>query len=133
MYRSAKQRWGALVFLSNLLFFLLPGVLYAAEYTWSPASGTVGVGAEVNVKILVDPSAEKINAVEGTVQFDKDTLTVVKISKEGSAFSLWTADPTFSNTDGTIIFSGGSPTPLESKGTVVTVTFKGKTEGIAAL
>lgn len=122
-----------LVSLLGVCSFLLPGIALAAGYSWSPGTQTVGVGSEISAKILVDPGGQKINAVEGTIQFDKDLLSVSKISKDGSSFSLWTAEPSFSNTDGTIIFSGGSPTALETGGTVLTVTFKGKKEGSAVL
>lgn len=77
----------------------------------------------------MDPGSDSVNAADGTISFDPKTLSVVSISKDGSVFSLWTADPTFSNADGTINFSGGSPKAITAPGTVISVTFKALSQG----
>ncbi len=116
-----------------LALLLLPSMAAAAEMSFSPATGSYGAGKEFSIKVLVNPGVDSVNAADGAVSFDKDILSVSSVSKDGSAFSLWTADPTFSNTEGTINFSGGTPTAFSKSGTVVTIKFKGKKPGEAKL
>ncbi len=108
---------------------LVPLFANAAELYFSPATGSFGVGDEFSIKVSVDPKGENVNASDGTVTFDPALASVVSISKDGSVFSLWTADPTFSNSAGTMNFSGGTPSAFATKGTVATIKFKAKAEG----
>lgn len=113
-----------------LLALLMPvSFTHAAQLVFSPASGSFSAGSDFSIKVDIDPGADKVNAADGTIAFDKDAATVVSISKDASVFSLWTADPSFSNSDGTISFSGGSPAGFTSKGTVLTIKFKAKKAG----
>jgi len=105
----------------------------AATLYLSPASGSYNVGATLSVKVMVDGGGDAVNAVETELSFDKALLSVTNISKTGSAFSLWTTEPTFSNAQGTINFGGGSPTPFSAKSQLVTITFKALKEGSAAV
>lgn len=119
------------IFVLGLL--LLPGRSYAADLNFSPAAGSVAVGDTVSIKITLDPSGDSVNAADGTISFDSSMLAVSSITKDGSAFSLWTADPTYSNSAGTISFSGGTPTAFSSSKTILTIVFKGKAKGTAVL
>lgn len=114
-------------------FFALPFFSHAAELSFSPASGSHAVNAEFSVKVSLAPGGESVNAADGTVAFDRDLLSVSSISKDGSAFSLWTAEPAFSNSAGTVTFSGGTPTAFSNSATVITINFKGKKAGSAKL
>ena len=107
----------------------LPVFARAAELSFSPASGTFTTGKEFSVKVLVNPGVDSINAADGQISFDTSVLSVSSVSKDGSAFSLWTADPAFSNSAGTIDFSGGTPSAFSKSGTVLTIKFKGKKTG----
>jgi hypothetical protein len=111
----------------------MPVSAHAATITFNPASGAQTVGKTFTVKVLVDPGTESINASDGTVAFDAALLQVTNVSKDGSAFSLWTADPKFSNTDGIVEWSGGTPSAVSGKGTIVSITFKPKKAGTAAV
>lgn len=123
---------GALFVLLGLFaLFGVPAPVFAADLVLTPATITMPVDKEFSVAVTVDPAGEKINAADGNIIFDKDLLAVVNVSKEGSVFSLWTADPTYSNSDGTIVFSGGSPAGTNKKGTILTITFRGKDPGSA--
>ena len=114
----------------GVVLFALPLYSYAAELSLSPASGSYAVGKEFSIKVQVKPGGtESVNAADGSMTFDKDRFSVVKISKDPSQFSLWTSDPTFSNSAGTIEFSGGTPTAFANTGTAITITFKAKKEG----
>ncbi len=116
-----------------LIAFVVPQTVAAATISFSPASGSHGVGEEFSVRVQIIPSAgESVNAADGTITFDPATLSVSSISRDGSSFSLWTADPAFSNSAGTVTFSGGTPTAFSSSGTALTIKFRGKATGTGA-
>jgi hypothetical protein len=108
---------------------LFPIIAFSAELNFSPASGTYEVGKDFTVKVLVNPGVDSVNAADGALTYDTDILSISSITKDASVFSLWTADPTFSNTAGTANFSGGTPTAFSKSGTVITIKFRGKKEG----
>lgn len=99
---------------------------FAAEATLSlsPGDGSFNMGDTFSVKVMAESSGEAMNAAEVKLGFDKNVLQVVSVSKDGSAFSLWTVEPTFSNSEGTIEFGGGNPKPITSKVALVTISFK---------
>jgi hypothetical protein len=112
---------------------LVPLHAYAAEITFSPSTLTKGVQEEFTVKVSVNPGGAGINAADGTISFDPALLSVASINRDGSAFSLWTAEPSFSNSAGTVVFSGGTPTAFSSTGTVLNIRFKAKAPGTATV
>ncbi|HVZ24340.1 MAG TPA: cohesin domain-containing protein [Vicinamibacterales bacterium] len=116
-----------------LLALSSPALASAATLSLSPGTGSYAAGKQFTVKLTMDPGSDSVNAADGTVSFDPKVLSVVSVSKDASAFSLWTADPTFSNSDGTISFSGGSPKPISAPGTVLSITFKALSEGTGAV
>lgn len=119
-----------LIVLSILgVFSAFSGVAHAAEVAISPASGSYASGQSFTTTIQVNPQAKSVNAVEAQLSFDNTAFSVVSISKVGSVFSLWTTEPAFSNSAGTINFGGGSPTPFSAKSNLLTVTFKVLKEG----
>ncbi len=119
------------------LVFVIAGVFYcsadvfAAETSVTPATGTYAKGQTFTATVRVNPQGKNVNAVEATLTFDTSKLSVVSVSKTGSAFSLWTTEPTFSNTQGTIQFGGGSPTPFSAPSVLAVVTFRATNEGDA--
>ncbi len=125
-----------LVFISFCLV-LISGFLSevkgaGASLYLSPSSGTYEVGSNFSVKVKVNSNGQAINAAEATLTFNPAEISVVSISKTGSIFSLWTQEPTFSNSGGKIVFSGGTPTPFTgTSGTLITITFKAKISGSA--
>lgn len=117
-----------------LTFWLASAVYaYAADVLLSPASGSYNTGQTFTVTVQADPKGQSINAVEANLTFDTQVLSVVSVSKTGSAFSLWTTEPTFSNTAGTITFGGGSPSPFSARSNLLTVTFTAKAAGSGAV
>jgi hypothetical protein len=117
------------VFVFLGLLFAVSAHAQSASLLVSPPSGSFEKGKTFSVKIMAE-SDSNINAAEVDMTFDKDILAVASISKSGSAFSLWTTEPTFSNTKGTINFGGGSPSPFSGKKTLATVVFKAKNGGV---
>lgn len=118
-----------LFFLAAFFLFSSPLPLLAAGITFSPATATRGVGEEFSVTVRVSPDGQGVNAADGTISFDPAVLSVSSVSRDGSAFSLWTSDPVFSNSAGTITFSGGTPSAFTNTGTLLTIKFKGKAVG----
>jgi len=114
-----------------LSFFLLISTqnVFAAEVAVSPSTGTYTKGQSFTTTIQVNPQGKSVNAVEAKLTFDNTKFAVVSISKTGSAFSLWTTEPIFSNSAGTIEFGGGSPTPFSARSNLVSITFRTLAEG----
>lgn len=101
----------------------------AATLSLVPGTGVYSTGQTFTVSILVNTAGVAINAAEGSLSFKPNEIQVVSLSK-GSIFNLWTAEPSFSNSAGTITFSGGSPTGYKgSAGSILAVTFRAKAAG----
>ncbi|MFT7506920.1 MAG: hypothetical protein ACI92I_000056 [Acidimicrobiales bacterium] len=115
-----------------LLLAVICGVAsssYAATLSVSPGTGVYTAGQTFTARVVVNTSGKNINAAEGKLSFKPGELSVVRVTK-GSIFNLWTAEPSFSNSAGTISFSGGSPTGYTgSGGSVISVTFRTKGAG----
>lgn len=124
-----------LFYIGFVLFWLLFACNVSAQSATllvSPTSGTFEKDKTFSVKIMVESTSD-MNAAEVGMAFDSKVLSVTSISKSGSAFSLWTTEPSFSNTKGIINFGGGSPTPFTGKKTLATVVFKAKDEGVGTV
>ncbi len=130
---TAIAQLSVLVVFSFFFFLFSFGSVSAANLLVSPAAGSYSSGQTFTVSIVADPAGDSVNAVEASLTFDKTKLSVVNVSKTGSAFSLWTTEPTFSNTAGTISFGGGSPTPFKIRSTLMSVTFRTLAEGAGAV
>lgn len=120
------------VIASLVISLLVTTLAQAADVLLSPSSGSYSTGQTFTVTVQADPKGQAINAVEASLTFDTKVLSVVSLSKTGSVFSLWTTEPTFSNTAGTISFGGGSPTPFSAKSNLLSVTFTAKAAGAGA-
>mgnify|MGYP001588302372 CR=1 FL=1 len=112
---------------------LAPFSAYAASLNFSPPSGSYGVGSTFSVNVSVGSSNQAMNAASGVVSFPWDKLEVVSISKQGSIISLWTAEPSFSNSQGTVSFEGIvlNPGYTGASGKILTITFKARGAGTA--
>lgn len=115
--------------------FLLPFSALAATLILSPADANATVGETFTETVFVSSGDQAMNAIAGTISFPADLLQVVSVSKSGSVLSLWVQDPTFSNADGAISFSGVVPNPgyTGARGRVVSVQFRGKRAGTGAI
>ncbi len=115
------------------VFLLGYNSTFAASLQFSPSSGNFAPGQTFTATVRVQPVGKSVNAVEATLKFDPKVLSVVSVSKDGSAFSLWTVEPKFSNSEGTVTFGGGSPTPFSVTSNLVTVTFRTVAAGTGAV
>lgn len=67
-----------------------------------------------------------INAVGGTVTFDPNMLSITSLSRVSSSVDLWSEEPSYSNTEGILHFSGGlvgEKASLPIRGTIFTINF----------
>ena len=128
-------------FIQSILFSAICGLLFwvsatpalAADLVISPSSGSYSAGQTFTATVRAVPGGDSINAVEATLSFDPSLLSVVSVSKTGSAFSLWTTEPTFSNSAGTVSFGGGSPAPFTSTSNLVNITVRAVANGSASV
>lgn len=122
----------AKLFLVTVLFGVASST-FAATLSLSPSTGVYTAGDTFRVSVIVNTGGKSINAAEGSLSFNANELSVVGISK-GSMFNLWTQEPTYSNSAGTISFGGGSPGGYSgSTGAVMTITFRAKNAGDSAV
>lgn len=135
--RSAIRRIITLFTVAVFSFLLWPDRALAAGASLkiSPAGGIYEVGGLVDVSFIVDTGGDAINAIQTDVLFPPDKLQVVNPVASTSFISLWVTPPTYSNTDGTVHFQGGLPTPgvRTSGGVISTVTFRIKAPGTATI
>jgi len=123
------------IIFSFALFILAPISAHAAALNFSPPSGSYIVGSTFSVNITVESADQAMNAASGIVSFPWDKLEVVSISKQGSIFSLWPAEPSFSNNQGTVSFEGIvlNPGYTGASGKILTITFRARNTGQANL
>jgi len=96
-----------------------------------PNKGTYKPGELFSVIVELASGGTSINAVTADIRFDKNLFEVTNISYSRSIFSLWTQEPKYSNANGLISFSGGTPSPgfSGSNGTILRLTFKTRAAG----
>jgi hypothetical protein len=106
-----------------------------ATLSLSPASDSYSVGKTFTVSVMLNSGGGVgVNAADGELSFDPTLLSVQSVSKGNSIFNLWTSNPSFSNTAGTVDYSGGSnDTYTGSAGDVVDITFKALAAGSASV
>ncbi len=124
-----------LITLCLVVFSVLPGVVSAASFGVVPSTASRSVEETFTTTIYVESIDQSINAVSGTLAFPASSVEVVSISRANSIVTLWVQEPTFSNTTGTISFEGVvlNPGYQGAQGTVLSVTFRAKKAGSAAL
>ncbi len=123
------------ILILSFLSFLFPVFANAATLYFSPNSGSYSTGSLISVGVYVSNPTESMNAASGTINFSKDKLEVVSLSKTGSIFSLWVQEPVFSNSNGTINFEGVvfNPGFIGNAGKIITINFRVKGSGNGSL
>ncbi len=106
-------------------YFCGVGNVEAATLKVSPNTGVYTAGTPFTVSVVLNTEGKSVNAADGKLSFNTRELQVVSASRASSIFNLWTEEPTFSNSAGTISFGGGSPMGYKgAAGTIMTVTFR---------
>jgi len=124
-----------LAFLFGVGLALLPVKVMAASLYFSPSSGSYDVGSIITVGVYVSGAEQAMNAASGVISFSNDKLEVASLSKNGSIFSLWIQEPSFSNSAGVINFEGIALNPGFPKmgGELLMVNFRIKAPGTVFL
>ncbi len=114
------------------LYLGVPSNADAASLGLSPSTGVYTANGTFTARVIVNTDGKSVNAAEGTLSFNPRELSVVSVNRSGSIFNLWVTEPTFSNSAGTISFSGGLPSGYTgSAGTIMNVTFRAAGAGTA--
>lgn len=117
-----------------VMFQMILGVqaAQAANLFFSPGIGKFS--SSFNVGVYVSSPTESSNAFSGTISFPKDKLRVISLSRAGSIVNFWAQEPTYSNTDGTIVFEGVTFNAFQgAAGELFSVTFGVVSLGSASL
>ncbi len=110
------------------------GTVFAATLSLSPSTGVYTSGAVFTANVVLNTQGAPINAAEGILKFNPNQLEVVGLGQTNSIFNLWTIEPTFSNSAGTVSFGGGSPRGYTgSAGTIMSIRFRAKGAGASAV
>ena len=128
-----------LIVILFLIAFLVMGLSYFTRWHDNQSKATVELtskgrqmaGDIIEVDINIDSKESTINAAEAYLRFDPEYLEVQSVEKTGSFFEIWiNNEPKFSNTNGTISFAGGLPTPgFKGKGRIGMLKLKLKKPG----
>jgi len=126
------------VFLAYLTFFLGSSALLAAtsvNVVLEKVSGEAMVGNTVTVSVLLhNENRESINAIEATVDYPKELLSLTSISKASSLLTIWAQEPKIDNSLGQFSFAGGTPQPFNNvRGEILTLYFKALAPGQATI
>lgn len=124
------------IFFSIIFIFVFfsAQIAYAADLGLSPSSGSYEMGKNIRVNITLSSSDIQSNAVSGILKFPTDTLSLTSISKSNSIISIWSTEPSYSNSTGTVNFEGVMLSGYSgSGGTVLTLNFQAKAIGTANL
>lgn len=114
---------------------LFASVVDAATLRLSPASVSARVGESVTILVYVSSTEQAMNAASATILFPSDLLQASAVSKASSILSYWTAEPTFSNGNGSVSFEGIAFNPgfTGSNGRIMSVTLRAIAPGTASL
>lgn len=117
-----------------LLSWPLEKILAASIYL-APASSSVKVGSNFNLSVYVSSPDESVNAISGSLSFNKDKLEVVSVATGGSIFNFWVKEPSYSNASGSISFEGLilNPGYQGKTGKIFSITFKAKNSGATSV
>lgn len=111
-----------------------PAIASAATLYVSLEKENFAIGDELIANIKTDSEGVGINAAQATLQFPKDILEAVEVSKNKSVFNFWLEEPQFSNEQGQLSFIGGSVSGFSGKSLqILEVKFKVKGSGQAEL
>ncbi len=122
-----------LTFLVLTFSFLTAFVSQAqsASFYLAPSRGTFFVDSTFDVSVFVNTGGEDVNAVQVDLKFDPKKLQITNPTAGKSFIEVWVSQPSYSNTNGSMSFIGGVPTPgiNTSAGLVSTITFRAISPG----
>ena len=96
-----------IILISIFFFLIIPCYVGASTFFFDPIGKHVLEGEKFTIYLEIKPENDLVNAVEGSVGFDRDLLKVLEIKKTNSIINIWIKEPEVEN--GTINFSGIIP------------------------
>lgn len=131
---KSKMRYYAILFGVGAFFFGY-GNVNAAILQINSSSATLPLGDTTTLYVVLNSEGVAVNNAEATITFPTELIEVISISKNGSIFSLWVEEPSFSNSSGIVTFNGGVPTPGFNgvQGSIVSFVVRAKKIGQADL
>lgn len=120
-----------ITFCVMLFIILSPSFVKSATLFTSPQEKSVRVGDTFTVYVNTNSQGSYINAASLDVKYDVKMLSVQGVGHSGSIFSMWSEEPSYSNINGVIHFSGGLASPgfNGSSGNIIKIIFKAKAIG----
>jgi len=121
-----------IVAVSVIAFFACLHGVSAATLDLIPSHTTAVVGDTVTIQVVLNSGGIASNAAEAHLTFPTTLLQIQSLTKQ-SLFSYWPDDPTYSNSAGTLFFSGGLPDPGYSgnSGSILTIAATASAAGTA--
>lgn len=112
-------------FLLVLPFLLTTETAEAATLKLTPDTGVYTAGGTFTARVVINTDGKSVNAADGQLSYNPKEISVVSVNRASSIFNLWTLEPTFSNTTGSITFGGGSPSGYKgTNGNIMSITFR---------
>ncbi|OGN12011.1 MAG: hypothetical protein A3I26_03280 [Candidatus Yanofskybacteria bacterium RIFCSPLOWO2_02_FULL_43_10] len=112
------------VIVSFLPIFTVFNPAMAADFNILSDNNKLNPGKIFVVDIKIDTAGTLINASQAKIKFSPEIMQVKSISTNDSVFNFWLQEPNFSNTDGTIVFIGGTSKEISGDALkVLSITF----------
>ncbi len=94
---------------------LLPPSAKAATINLVTSQNIFNIGDKFSVDVKIDSENAGVNAVQATIKFPADILSVTSTDKTNSVFNFWLQDPTVNNNAGTVTFVAGATVGFTGK------------------
>lgn len=118
----------------SFLFVAISGLeAKAASLDFVSTNKQILVGAELEVKVLLNPGNEEVNAISAEINFPTDLLVLKNIKDGNSIISFWVEKPQ-ETSQGKVSFSGIMPGGYyEKNGYLLSLIFKAAKAGTGAI
>jgi len=122
------------IFLIFSIFFIVTPVSDASTEIYFQKEKKEIIAGNIFLVDLKISSEDSVNAIDGTITYDKDKLEIKSIKTDDTLFSLWVKEPTFDNKKGELIFVGGTSDGFNGKDKqIFEITFLAKNKGSATV
>lgn len=122
---------------ATILFWIFGGVLdvQAAGFEIKTIAPSCRVGGNITLDILLNSPEVAANAIQGTIRFSPNLLTLVDLNTKSSLIQFWVQEPIKNNVSGLISFEGAilNPGYLGKAGKILELTFSCRQEGAASI
>jgi hypothetical protein len=93
-----------------IIFFVLnlfiTNKIFAASLSLDFSKKSLGAGEQFYVDLMLDPEGQSINTIKGSITFQNDYISFVRIEDGKSMVNLWVEKPTLDSDKNTVNFAG---------------------------